>query len=248
MKSKILFIIFSLTSFASSANNDDVLIDDKKANAIAEGGRIYDKWWKELKLEKPKTTHPAYPATAKKQGAASWRCKECHGWDYKGNQGAYSKGSHKTGIKGIRNAVTMSDKEIVAVLKNKIHGYDKVMPEAALAQLANFVKNGQVDIARYLDKETLLANGNIKRGEIIFSKACKECHGSDGRNINFKTPSNPEFLGTVATENPVETIHKFRNGNPNTFVNGEPMPNMNKILNLEEQIDLLSYLQTLPIK
>ncbi|MCK4864779.1 MAG: c-type cytochrome [Gammaproteobacteria bacterium] len=248
MKSKILFIVFSLSSFATYANNDDVLIDAKKANAIAEGGRIYDKWWKELKLEKPETTHPAYPATAKKQGSASWRCKECHGWDYKGNQGAYSKGSHKTGIKGIRNAVTMSDKEIVAILKNKIHGYDKVMPEAALAQLANFVKNGQVDIARYLNKETLLANGNIKRGKIIFNNTCKECHGSDGRNINFKKPLNPEFLGTVATENPVETIHKFRNGNPNTFINGEPMPNMNKTLNLEEQIDLLTFLQTLPVK
>ncbi len=142
----------------------------------------------------------------------------------------------------------MSEKQIIAILKNKIHGFDKAMPEAALHQLANFIKNGQVDIARYLNKETLLANGNKKRGEIFFNNTCKECHGSDGRNINFKKPSNPEFLGTVATENPVETIHKFRNGNPNTFVNGKPMPNMNKILNLKEQIDLLTYLQTLPIK
>ena len=248
MKSKILFIIIGLTSLSLYAENGASHIDAKKADAIAEGGRLYDKWWKELKLEKPKTTHLSYPAAGKKKGAASWRCKECHGWDYKGDKGAYSKGSHKTGIKGIRNAVTMSDKEIVAILKNKIHGYDKVMPDAALTQLANFVKNGQVDIARYLNKETLLANGNVKRGKIIFNKACKECHGSDGRKFNFKTALNPEFIGTVATENPVETIHKFRNGNPNTFVNGEPMPNMNKILNLEEQIDLLTFLQTLPIK
>ena len=248
MKSKILFIIIGLSSFTLYAGNNTSSINNKKADAIAEGGRIYDKWWKELKLEKPNSTHPLYPASGKKQGAASWRCKECHGWDYKGNQGAYSKGSHKTGIKGVRNAVTMSNKKIISILKNKMHGYDKVLPEAALLQLANFIKNGQVDIAPFLNKKTLVVNGNRKRGEIFFNKTCKECHGSDGRNINFKTPSNPEFLGTVATENPVETIHKFRNGNPNTFVNGEPMPNMNKILNLEEQIDLLTFLQTLPIK
>ena len=248
MKSKILFIIISFTPLTSCAGNDLSPIDAKKADAIAEGGRIYDKWWKELRLEKPGTTHYSYPAAGKKQGSASWRCKECHGWDYKGNKGAYSKGSHKTGIKGIRNAVTMSDKEIIAILKNKIHGYDKVMPDAALAQLANFVKNGQVDIARYLNKKTLMANGNKKTGKGFFNKTCKECHGSDGRKINFKTPLNPEYLGTVATKNPVETIHKFRNGNPNTFVNGKAMPNMNKILSLKEQIDLLSYLQTLPVK
>ena len=248
MKSKILFIIISLTPLSLYAENGAPHIDTKKADAIAEGGRIYDKWWKELKLEKPGTTHSAYPTAGKKQGAASWRCKECHGWDYKGNKGAYSKGSHKTGIKGIRNAVNMSDKEIVTILKNKIHGYDKVIPEAALAQLANFVKNGQVDIASYLNKKTLLARGNKKQGKVFFNTACKKCHGSDGRKINFKTSSKPEFLGTVATENPVETIHKFRNGNPNTFVNGKPMPNMNKVLSLKEQIDLLTYLQTLPIE
>ena len=246
MKLKILLIIISLTSSASFAIDNN--IDIKNANAIAEGGRLYDKWWKELKLEKPMSTHPSYPATAKKQGSASWRCKECHGWDYKGNKGAYSKGSHKTGIKGIRKAINMSSKDILAILKNKTHGYDKVMPDAALAQIANFVKNGQVDITSYIDKQTLHANGDVKRGKLFFNNTCKNCHSNDGRNINFKKPSNPEYLGTVATENPVETIHKFRNGNPNTFINGKPMPNMNKVLNLTEQIDLLTYLQTLPVK
>lgn len=248
MKSKILFIVISLASLTSYAANNASSINAKKANDIAEGGRLYDKWWKELKLDKPTSTHPSYPTAGKKQGAASWRCKECHGWDYKGHKGAYSKGSHKTGIKGVRNAINMNDKKIIAILKNKTHRYDKVMPEVALTQLANFIKNGQVDIASHLDKKTLHVNGNLKRGEIFFNNTCKECHGIDGRNINFKTLSKPEFLGTVATENPVETIHKFRNGNPNTFVNGKPMPNMNKILNLEEQIDLLTYLQTLPVK
>ena len=28
-----------------------------------------------------------------RSGADTWRCKECHGWDYKGKDGAYAKGS-----------------------------------------------------------------------------------------------------------------------------------------------------------
>ena len=249
MKIQLLFILFiSLISLNTHANNDVTDSETTKLDAIAEGGRLYDKWWKELKVDQPSSTHKSYPANAKKKGAASWRCKECHGWDYKGVDGAYSKGSHKTGIKGIRDAESMRINDIVAVLKNKIHGYDSVMADKSLSQLANFVKNGQVDIAAYINKETLIANGNQKLGKNIFTKNCKECHGSNGKNINFKTPSNPEFLGTVATENPVETIHKLRNGNPSAFYKGKRMPNMNKILNLKEQIDLLSYLQTLPIK
>ncbi|MCW8986463.1 MAG: cytochrome c [Gammaproteobacteria bacterium] len=248
MKQKIQFILFiSLSSFNLFAN-ELTETDIANLDAIAEGGRLYDQWWKELKVDEPGTTHSSYPANAKKKGSASWRCKECHGWDYKGFKGAYATGSHKTGIKGVQAAKNMSIEDIVEILKDKTHGYNSVMPETALTQLANFVKNGQVDIATYLDKKTLLANGNKKRGKEFFTKNCKECHGNNGKNINFKTPLNPEFLGTVATENPVETIHKFRNGNPSAFYKGKRMPNMNKVLNLEEQIDLLSYLQTLPVK
>jgi len=248
MKNQLfLFLIFSLSSLNINANNDSSQINIKEANAIAKGGRLYDKWWKELGLDKPNSTHPSYPTNAKKQGG-SWRCKECHGWDYKGNKGAYRKGSHKTGIKGIQETKNMSREKIIAILKNEFHGYNRVLSNAALASIANFLKSGQVDIAPYLDKKTLRVNGNKKQGEHFFTDNCKKCHGNDGRKINFKIPSNPEYLGTVATENPVETIHKFRNGNPGAFVDGKPMPNMNKTLNLKEQIDLLSYLQTLPVK
>ena len=85
---------------------------------------MYDKWWKELGLDKPTTSHPSYPAASKKQGASSWRCKECHGWDYKGSNGAYGKGSHFTGIKGISSAKNKNINEIVSILKNNIHNYN----------------------------------------------------------------------------------------------------------------------------
>jgi len=77
-------------------------------HVIAEGGRLYDKWWSELELKEPRETHPAYPTIGKKRDASTWRCKECHGWDYKGKDGAYGKGSHFTGIPEIRSYVGTS--------------------------------------------------------------------------------------------------------------------------------------------
>lgn len=217
-------------------------------DVIAEGGRLYDKWWTEYEIHKPRSTHPSYPSKGKKSGANTWRCKECHGWDYKGATGAYAKGSHYTGIKGITNAKEKSVSEIVQILKNKTHLYNQVMYDYGLIRIANFVKHGQLNISSYVNNKSKRVNGNIKVGKTIFNDSCKECHGSDGREENFKTKDNPEYVGTIAAKNPWETMHKIRNGHPGAFVMGDPMPNMNGKLSIKEQIDLLSYLQTLPIK
>ena len=74
-------------------------------SSIARGGRLYDKWFAENKAAKPGDDHPAYPHKGGKYGKdASWRCKECHGWDYSGKDGAYAKGGHATGIVGINGS------------------------------------------------------------------------------------------------------------------------------------------------
>ncbi len=93
-------------------------------SSIARGGLLYDKWFKVVKAETPATAHPSYPAEGKYRGkkGADWRCKECHGWDYMGKDGAYSKGKHFTGIVGIRALSGADTASIVAVLKNKTHG------------------------------------------------------------------------------------------------------------------------------
>jgi hypothetical protein len=61
---------------------------------ITRGGLLYDKWYGALGKEAPKKTHPAYTKAGKKKGSSTWRCKECHGWDYKGARGAYAKQRH----------------------------------------------------------------------------------------------------------------------------------------------------------
>ncbi|HFC53702.1 MAG TPA: hypothetical protein ENJ43_04645, partial [Gammaproteobacteria bacterium] len=97
--------------------------------SIARGGRLYDKWFAENDSDAPTDPHPTYAAKRKYDGkrGGDWRCKECHGWDYLGKDGAYGEGKHKTGFRGIRKAAGMAPEKIAALLRNKVHGYTDSM-------------------------------------------------------------------------------------------------------------------------
>src|SRR3990172_12009225 len=87
---------------------------------IARGGRLYDNWVKETKAAAPAGNQPlwALQTTNTRTGIDTWRCKECHGWDYKGKGGAYSKGSHYTGFVGVWDAGTSKNQQrLVEILK-----------------------------------------------------------------------------------------------------------------------------------
>lgn len=211
--------------------------------AISRGGQLYDKWWAVLEHEPPKETHPSYPAAGKKKGATTWRCKECHGWDYKGNDGAYAKGSHFTGIKGIRGMAGIDPEKIHEIMTNDTHRYtEAMMPHGAMRKLALFVSLGQIDMDRHIDRATKKANGDPRRGAQFFQTICANCHGYDGKEMNFKDPPDVEYVGTVARNNPWEALHKIRFGQP-----GVGMVSLS-VLKVQEQVDILSYIQTLPAK
>jgi len=210
--------------------------------AITRGGVLYDSWFGALGKEAPKETHPAYPKAGKQKGATTWRCKECHGWDYKGASGAYGKGGRYTGIRGIRNLTHASESAVVSILKDKTHGFSQLIPQKDLEALAHFVSHGQVDVDVYIERATKKVKGEPARGERIFQTTCAWCHGSDGKQINFKTPADPEYIGTVANENPWETLHKIRMGQP-----GVPMISM-LAFDVQNHADILAYAQSLPRK
>ena len=234
---------------------------------VAEGGRIYDKWWVEMELKQPVATHKAYPAKGKQSGANTWRCKECHGWDYQGKDGAYQKGSHYTGIKGIQAYRDGNENKVLEILKDKNHQYDRVMLDGALKNVASFVVHGQMDMSKYIDAKSKAVNGNAAKGESLFDDNCVKCHNSDGRAFNLAHDASVrEYIGTIANNNPWEVLHKIRNGHPGAIMTmahmhrgsgmgmhrgwrvGDEMPAMLPLLNEQEQIDLLSHMQTLPKK
>ena len=68
------------------------------------------------------------------------------------------------------------------------------------------------------------------------------CHGETGRVINFGSKEKTEFVGTVASGNPWEFIHKVRSGQP-----GTKMPSAIVSKWKDQDIsDLLTYVRTLP--
>lgn len=210
---------------------------------LSAGGRIYDTWWEALDRKKPTSTNPAYPATGKRTGANTWRCVECHGWDYKGKDGLYGAGERFTGIAGIRKAEGRDTARIAAMLRKPPHNYTSDMiTDEELARVAAWVSRGQHDIDRLVDKRTAKVKGNAARGKAVFQTVCAACHGFDGRTLNWGTKDEPAYIGTEASQLPHEVLHKIRNSHP-----GAAMVNL-RALPLSDAIDVLAYTQSLPVK
>ncbi|MBF0454099.1 MAG: cytochrome c [Magnetococcales bacterium] len=212
-------------------------------SSLARGGRLYDKWFKEAGKPTPKELHPAYPATSNyaKKPDSHWRCKECHGWDYQGKEGAYASGKHYSGIKGIQAMAGKKPDQIISLLKNDTHRLTGLISEADFQDLALFVSKGQVDMDQFINRSNKKVMGaNITKGEAYYQTICANCHGKEGWMIKEMPP-----LGKVSNANPWETLHKILNGQPM-----EEMPAL-RALSLEPTsrhipLDILAYIQTLP--
>lgn len=206
----------------------------EEVSAIARGGKLYDKWWAENGTAKPEGMHAAYPIKdGKYANHNSFRCKECHGWDYRGKDGAYKSGSHASGIKGVSAMAGKDPAAIEAILKDKNHAFtDAQLSAADRRDLALFVAKGQVDYSPYYEGK--VAKGNAGQGEAYFNTICAGCHGQDGKKVKDAPP-----LGSVAGNVP-EMLHKILNGQPN-----ESMPAL-RALDVKIAVDLAAYLQTLP--
>ena len=222
---------FAFFGFVSAADAAEI------ESRIARGGLLYDYWQKINEgLYVPKEIHPAYPKTSKKIGRATWRCKECHGWDYKGKDGYYGKGDNFTGIKGIKGYGGDTAK-IVALLKDKNHALtDQMLRPEDFEDLALFVTKGQIDMDKYIDPQTKKARGDAAKGAGYFNTICAKCHGNDGT----QPKELEEPLGKLSNRVPWEVLHKIRNGEP-----GEEMPAL-RALPVEVSSDILAYTQTLP--
>ncbi|MBF0626224.1 MAG: c-type cytochrome [Magnetococcales bacterium] len=206
--------------------------------SIARGGRLYDKWFKELPdTPGPATRHSLYPETGPYAGKApdTWRCKECHGWDGLGKNGAYGSGKHATGIKGIQAMDGGDPERVAALLKAPEHGYGGLLTDRDLTDLAHFVTRGQWDMDAVIDRAgKTIKGGDPVMGQVYYLTLCAQCHGRDG-----KAKGMPK-LGEVVNDNPWESLHKILNGQP-----GDDMP---ALRGLDRRIvkDLLAFLQTLP--
>ena len=209
---------------------------------LSAGGRIYDNWSEALDRDKPERTHPSYPTTGSQEGETTWRCKECHGWDYRGVDGVYRAGSHYTGIKGINGAIGMDESAIAAILRSPLHGYTpEMITDDELNRVAAFVSRGQIEMSAYIDLATReVIAGDIENGRGIFQTVCAACHGFDGRRLDWGDADGPAYIGTEAAAAPDEVMNKILNAHP-----GVEMVNL-RAFGVEAAGDVLRYVTTLP--
>ena len=216
------------------------------SSPIVEGGVLYDKWWVALGVEKPEDDHPLWATQSNnaRSGADTWRCKECHGWDYKGAEGAYGSGSHFTGFEGILGASTLSSQELTDWMDgsaNEDHDFSAFLGDDQITMLVAFMQKGPVDVAPFINADKTV-NGDPTNGKKIFDAGCQRCHGEDGKRIKFGDADDSDCVGTVAADNPWEYFHKASFGHPGTH-----MPSgIDLGLSVQERADLTSYGQTLP--
>ncbi|MBF8304039.1 MAG: hypothetical protein HW399_414, partial [Dehalococcoidia bacterium] len=219
------------------------------ADILAHSGRLYDSWVSELKATNPTGEQPlwATQTTNKNTGGTTWRCKECHGWDYKGKNGAYGKGSHLTGFTGVINGAAAQSREqllgIMSGANDYRHDFSKLLGDPHTGHIVDFLKFGVVNLTPHIDYSTKKPIGsNVAEGKKAYDASCAVCHGADGRTLKFG--SAQEVVGTIAVDNPWEFVHKVRFGQPNSampsgVVNGWSM---------QQVVDVLGYSQTLPVK
>ncbi|NCF11708.1 MAG: hypothetical protein GWP66_13725 [Gammaproteobacteria bacterium] len=210
----------------------------EEASTLVRGGLLYDKWYKVIGADKPTSDHPAYPKDKKYAGKpdANWRCKECHGWDYRGSAGAYSSGKHFSGIKGIDGMQGADPAKVVAVLKGSAHGYGDALSAEDLNALAMFVAKGQVDMDRWIDRASKQPKGDAARGVAYYNTVCANCHGMDGLEPKEMKPFGAQM------GNPWEVMHKILNGQPD-----ENMPAL-RVFDHQIAADIMAHMTTLPKK
>ena len=217
-----------------------VSLAEEIESSIMRGGLLYDKWYKVIGERAPGEKHPLYPPESKyaSKPGATWRCKECHGWDYKGKNGAYAKGKHFTGITGIDGLAGGDPAKVVALLKDDEHGYGDKLSATDLQDVANFVTKGQIDVDKVIDASTKMPKGGNKaKGAAYYNTICAKCHGREGTEPDDMKKSLAKQMG-----NPWEVMHKIMNGQPD-----EQMPAL-RALDRQVVVDVMAHITTLPKK
>jgi mono/diheme cytochrome c family protein len=197
------------------------------------GGKLYDIWFEELGIDAPQDINPLWTASSAGDVTAgdSYRCAVCHGFDYNG----------ANGFVGIAEAADLDPNEILAILKgstNPDHDFSQFMDDQALADLALFVNEEQVDVNALVSM-----TGKAGDGKILFNDNCILCHGAEGMGINFQNDAKPEYPASIAKESPLELLSKLRFGQPAILRMPSGIDN-----NWTDQnyADAIAYIRTLP--
>ena len=189
------------------------------------GGRLYAAW--DQLLGAPETgleQQPLWPTTGigSIPPTLTWRCVNCHGWDYAGSSGrtltTVNRNMDYPGLFGVTADTPEEIFPILNGLNNPEHDFTPPLEAQDLLDLAAFLAANLVQPELIADPESLAAAGTIEVGEAGYTEYCLGCHGLEGEKINLGTVQTPIFLGDLAWTNPWRIAHTTRFGHVSTRV------------------------------
>jgi thiosulfate dehydrogenase len=160
-------------------------------------------------------------------------------------EGAYGSGSHRTGFKGLLASAALPAEELDGWLTGKSsanHDFSPALKDEQKAALVAFIQEGLVDTSNFINPDKTVKGDQVK-GKVLFESGCAACHGSDGKTLNFGSAEAPEYVGTLAADNPWEFLHKVRFGQPGTAMPAA----VDAGWTLEDMANVLAHSQTLPV-
>lgn len=219
----LIFTAVALTGLVFVAARPVVAAPPAQAADVARGGALYDNWMAALGVDAPAGNMPIWDRQTNntRSGPDTWRCVSCHGWDYQGKDGAYRAGTNFTGFPGVYpSSQEKSIDALVGILKGEQdpqHDFSAYMDDAALTDLATFLKEATVDDNEFIDMTTLkVIEGDAAHGKSLYDETCASCHGADGQRITFRFEGQSVPLGVLAHRDPWRFLHKTRFGTPGT--------------------------------
>lgn len=217
---------------------------------IVRGGQLYDDWTKLVQSPPAaESTHPIWErqTTNTLSGSDTYRCVSCHGWDYQGADGAFRSGSNFTGFPSVYEVREMTAEQLEDVLRGRTseeHDFSDFLTDADIDALVAFLQSGVIDDNEYIDMVSLkVLNGDLQNGRTLYEDVCSECHGADGRLIQFRYEGQEINLGKLAVQDPWRFLHRTRFG---TARAPEMAVGANLGWTAQDGRDVLLYAQTLP--
>jgi len=243
----LMLLVFALVACEDTTDEKHFTDENWSDADIVRGGLLYDKWWNVNGGTEPSTDFDpiwSTQSTNTRSAGDSYRCKECHGWDYVGKDGRYSSGSHYTGFDGLWASRTKDMADLFDAIRDAggDHDLSAELSEVDALDLTKFIVDGLVNMSLYIDSNGA-ATGNTTAGQTLFVANCSVCHGNDGNSIDFKSSDGVQGVGWLANDNPQESMHKIRWGHPGS---DPDMPSMVDAGLTDENIgDILAYSQSL---
>lgn len=224
-----------------------------------DGALLYDSWYTLLEVAGPTTPQPLWATrndtSVQKNADETWRCKNCHGWDYNGKLGFPSLLAARSDALATPEGIFCAIKTGTGTVGEHIFG-DKLADATGATQEAkdvhiwNLTKfivdaNGIINIGSYIASNGGIFNANRQGGKDAYTPSCSGCHGADGA----KYADDGAGLGFIALDDPWEMMHKIRFGDPQT-VDRLTMPAFQDVhggaLTLAQVADIIAWAQGNP--